>query len=226
MEMSVRCDKRVHRHRAAGFSLLELSAVLAILSVLASYHYPALQRHLEMRAVEQTSAGVRLVAELAISYYQQHQRWPTDFQTLGRALGLEHSLVNRNGFGYPYALEIFMEQLAIVTQVGNHTQAQQLQQLLRPLASVVSTTVTVVVPSPGTESTHLALLPLDGSRSMAGTFNLGGQSIVNVHSLSTTGQAVVNVRNHDGTGRLSADIVEADQFSVVELRAQRFIYEP
>ena len=225
--MSARCAEWPRRRRAAGFTLLELTVVLGILSVLASYHYPALQRRLETQAVEQTAAGARLVAELAISYYQQQQHWPADLDAMGRALGLEQALVNRNGFGYPYAVEVFMErQLAIVTRVDTGAQARQLQQLLRPLASVVSTTVTVIVPSPGTESTHLALLPLDGSRAMAGALDLGGHAITNAQAISTTGQAVVSVRNQDGTGRLSADVVEADKLSVVEFRAQRFIYEP
>ncbi len=225
--MSVLCTEALRYRRVAGFSLLELSAVLGILSLLASYYYPALQRRLESQAIEQTAAGAKLVAELAISYYQQHQHWPTDLNVMEQALGLEGSLVNRNGFGNPYSIEIFMErQLAIVTQVDSDAQALQLQQLLRPLASVVSATVTVIVPGPGTENTHLSLLPLDGSRPMTGHLDLGGHAIANTQSISTTGQAVVSVRNRDGTGRLSADVVEADQLSVTEFRAQRFIYAP
>ncbi len=212
--------------RQRGYTLVEMALVLALLAMIAGYTYPALQRQLERRAVQNTATGIGSFGQLALQYHALEKHWPDDLDTLLQHFSLQGNFRNRNGFGRVYQLDVTAGgQLAVRTRTDTREQALSLQRLTRPLSVAQGTSVTVSFPPPGSEEAHLALLPRDGSRPMLGDLDLNRRAVHNLSALSTTGTARVRIRNAAGTAHLSADSIDAGALHVDTLRAGEFLYK-
>jgi len=212
--------------RCPGYTLVEMALALALLSMITGYTYPALQRQLERRAVDNTAQGIGAFAQLASQYHVQERRWPDDLDTLLQHFSLQENFRNRNGFGRVYSLGVTAGgQLAVHTRTDTREQALSLQRLMRPLSTARGTSVTVSFPPPGSEAAHLGLLPRDGSRPMLGDLDLNHRAVHNLSALSTTGTARVRIRNAAGTAHLSADSIDASALHVDILPAGEFLYQ-
>ena len=67
----------LQRHKQ-GFSLIELSIVMAIIAILASSIIPIAIRSIQIRAGEKTALEMAMIQEASRNYYIDHKSWPAE----------------------------------------------------------------------------------------------------------------------------------------------------
>ena len=202
------------RARQHGFTLIELSLVLAVIAVLAQGYFLWKQSVLQEAIVTRTVNGLVQIDEALYAYRIDQGVWPTNISELTTYLpnlqNVTDANAGANGVGLPYSIRSQGLGLVIETQLLTEAQARAVARAF-PNSGVIdpdTATVSVGIPLPGLESAHSALMHIDGSRQMTGDLDLGGQdlhragdiesdSISNNGVLSTAALSVTGVHNKD-----------------------------
>jgi prepilin-type N-terminal cleavage/methylation domain-containing protein len=130
-----------------GFSLLEMSCVLIVMSILASCIIPVLTRSFLDKAGDKVSLDISAIEESARAFFITNGSWPASINSLQSENFLPTTWNALNPFGNPYSISINGSVFSVSTQVINGSQIAITSRL--PVSSVSGTTVSSSIPPPG-----------------------------------------------------------------------------
>ena len=165
--------------QAHGFTLVEMTLVLAILGVLLQGFFAWKQSTLHDDIIRKTVAGFALIDEALYAYRVDQGIWPGDITALSAYLP---TFQNTNGIGHPYAIRRAAGGLIISTQMDTTEQQVAVAAEFPANGQLTGTTgVEVGIPLPGLESAHAALLHKSGgpTQAMQGNLHLALHDIKN-----------------------------------------------
>ena len=195
--------------RQSGFSLMELVITLALFSILAGTLQLSITRRLvddiERDRAEQAAEEIYRLANAAQHYSINEGEWPqetllcegayAELNSKGLLKGAPRlsSYLDSKGDQIAYGLSCDSTHFTIATITEDAEQAATLAQRV-PGASSSGTTVTVHYPKPADAPAAAGeFMPLDGSASPTGTWDLGNQYLFGARDVATeTGQTLVN----------------------------------
>ena len=131
-----------------GFSLIELSIGVLLLSILISAVVPNFVMGIRQDAAKKTAVEIAQIQEAARKYYVDKGKWPTDFPTLAAGyLDPTWSATNLNPFGNPYSISISSPNLTVQTKIP--TDVNQVVAANLQMVNVTGQTVQSSVTPPG-----------------------------------------------------------------------------
>lgn len=174
--------------RQSGYSLLEMTIVMAVIGVLLQGFFALKQDLMDEAAVKRTVEGFALIDEALYAHRTALGSWPASIDALSSYLP---NFQNTNGVGRLYSIRREGSGIVISTEMKN-----TLQQVAVASEFPVNgqtgdgTTVSIGLPLPGLESAHSQLLHLRGG-TMQGNINMNNRSITNIrdaraHNLYST----------------------------------------
>lgn len=169
----------VFRPQPYGFTLVEMTLVLAILGVLLQGFFAWKQSILHDDIIRKTVAGFALIDEALYAYRVNQGVWPSNIVALSAYLP---TFQNTNGAGHPYAIRSAPGGLIISTQMETTEQQVAVVAEFPANGQLTGTTgVEVGIPLPGLESAHATLLHKSGgpAQAMQGHLYLGQHDIKN-----------------------------------------------
>ena len=147
--------RNIIKKNVEGFTLLEMTIVIILLTAILSAVAPSLTRDFLNKAALKTSLDINAIQNAALAYYVKNNTWPssitptgvlpaTDLETTGF---LPKGWNAINPFGNAYVSSINGSDLTISTQVINGSQVYITNQL--PMSSYSGSSVSSSVPPPG-----------------------------------------------------------------------------
>ena len=138
-----------------GFTLLEMTVVLIVLTILTSAAIPTLTRVFLNKAEDKISLDINAVEDGALAYFVKNNSWPTSITPTGvtpptdlESNGFLPTGWNAvNPFGYSYTTSTSGSVFTVSTQVVNGSQVVIMNQL--PASSYSGNIVSSSVPPPG-----------------------------------------------------------------------------
>lgn len=217
------CENMDHE---GGFTLLELTVVLAVISALAGGWYQWKQSVLRESAAQRTADGIVLIEEALYSYRLDKRPAPVDpafpYEWPGSLSALDPYLPGiadgRNGVGQPYdiippsAPVMRTTPIKIKTNMLTAERAEDVARLF-PLNGKIGTLdtpplaatwVVVIVPVPGHEAAREAMLARDGAKDMRGDLDMGDHNIVGVEDEILIGGEGLNTDDVNLLNQMSA----------------------
>ena len=201
------------RARQRGFSLLEVTVALLLLSILAGTVQLSMTRRqveaLEHDRIEHAAGDFYRFAQAAQRHAARTGKWPNEDRSCANALaqlttaGLLKGVTAASDFlnnqePRPYALSCDANHFTIGLTTETTLQAARLERKL-PGSQRTGTTVNASYPkplgdgSPGGGAGSGAYMPLDGSATPTATWNMGNQYMFGVRDVvSATGQTLAN----------------------------------
>lgn len=199
--MTLKFIRQINR----GFSLLELTIVLIIITILASAIVPQLINGYLIKAANKTALDMSSIEEASRSYYIANNNWPTNIAALqtGNYLPLTWNVINPFGLSasmpsnYTYNISSIGSTLTVSTYVP--IAAEPIIQNLLPVTSVSGNTIYSSVSVPGGASSLQTgtILPWPSNNLPVG-FILCDGSIYNIAAYPAL--AVVLSNNFGGDG--------------------------
>lgn len=193
----------IQRNTQAGFTLMEMTLVMAVMIGIAVVALPKIQQETDHLLVDKATEEMRMWLEAGMAYYRDTGSWPGDTSVLVTG-GYMPSGSATGPWGSSYTLAPAAGRLQITYDAGEQKFAERISAEL-PLASVAGSVVTAEIVVPGTELVHDALLPRDGSRPMTGTLDMAGNDIadagtVNANTFDASNEIVTPImRDKDDT---------------------------
>ena len=210
----------------SGFTLLELTIALAVISALASGWYQWKQSVLRESIAQRTADGIVLIEEALYSYRLDERPTPIDptfpYEWPGSLSALDPYLpgiaAGRNGVGQSYDIIPALAPVMRTTPIKIKTDmltAQRAEDVARlfPLNGRIGTLdtpplpaswVVVIVPVPGHEAAREAMLARDGAKDMRGDLDMGDHNIVGVDNEIVIGGQGLNTDDVDLLNQMSA----------------------
>lgn len=166
--------------RQGGFSLIEVSFVIAVTGLLLQGYFEWKQRMLDEAVIQKTVQGFALVSEALYAYRVARKAWPNQLSSL--ATYLPH-FQNVNGIGKSYQIRIFGQGMIISTEMETSMQQQAVVASFPVNSQAVGLVgVEMGIPRPGFETAHSQLLHRGGgsSQAMFGSLHVGGYTLTDV----------------------------------------------
>lgn len=167
-----------------GFSLIELSIVLFLLSVVAGSVIPNFVLGIRQQAAKKTALEVSQIQEAARKYYIDKGSWPSDFPTLAaNYLDPTWSAANSNPFGQQYSVSPSGSNLNVVTIIPHDVSAvtgANLQGVtITPIVGTQNDTFQSFLTPPGAQSVLLpgTIIPWASTLIPSGYLLCNGQSV-------------------------------------------------
>ena len=209
-----------------GFTLLELTVVLAVIAALAGGWYQWKQSVLRESIAQRTADGIVLIEEALYSYRLDERPAPVDpnfpYEWPGSLADLEPYLPGiangRNGVGQSYDIIppvipiMRTTPIKITTDMLTAERAEDVARLF-PLNGRIgsldtpplpATQVVVTVPVPGHEAAREAMLARDGTKDMWGDLDMGDHNIVGVDDEIEIGGEGLNTQDVNLLNQMSA----------------------
>ncbi len=218
--------KNENPNHESGFTLLELTIALAVISALASGWYQWKQSVLRESITQRTVDGIVLIEEALYSYRLDQRPTPVDpafpYEWPGVLSALDPYLPGiasgRNGVGQPYDLIAPIAPVMRTTPIKIKTDMLTVERAedvarLFPLNGRIGTLdtpplgatwVVVIVPVPGHEAAREAMLARDGAKAMRGDLDMGTHNIVGVNDEITIGGEGLNTNDVNLLNQMSA----------------------
>ena len=210
----------------SGFTLLELTIALAVISALAGGWYQWKQTVLRESIAQRTADGIVLIQEALYSYRLDARPVPIDpdfpYEWPGTLAVLDPYLpgiaAGLNGMGQNYAIipplaaVMRTTPIKIVTDLLTDEKAEDVARLF-PLNGKIGSLdtppraaheVVVIVPVPGHEVAREAMLARDGAKDMLGDLDMGNNNIVGVDDEIVIGGQQLNTGDVDLLNQMSA----------------------
>ena len=210
----------------SGFTLLELTIVLAVISALAGGWYQWKQTVLRESIAQRTADGIVLIEEALYSYRLEQRPTPVDpafpYEWPGTLAALDPYLpgiaAGRNGVGQTYNIippqtpVMRTTPIKITTNMLTVQRAEDVARLF-PLNGKIGTLdtpplqaewVVVIVPVPGHETAREAMLTRDGAKDMRGDLDMGDHNIVGVDDEIVIGGQGLNTDDVNLLNQMSA----------------------
>ena len=214
------------RDYESGFTLLELTIALAVISALAGGWYQWKQTVLRESVAQRTADGIVLIQESLYSYRLDIRPTPIDptfpYEWPGSMSALDPYLpgiaAGRNGMGQTYNLIPPLAPVMRTTPIKISTDmltAEKAEDVARlfPLNGKIgpldtpplpASWVVVIVPVPGHEVAREAMLARDGAKDMRGDLDMGNNNIVGVDNEIVIGGQPLNTDDVNLLNQMSA----------------------
>lgn len=152
------------RLRHAGFTLVEVALVMAILSLLAAAVVPVAVRQVELQFAQRTGREVSLIQEAAKWFYVDQRQWPASIAELQAGGYLNPSWNGLTPWGEPYALTRTSASFSVSAPVPAGVEGQVQQLVVTPSTATqgANVVVTSTVPIPGREASLAMLVHKEG----------------------------------------------------------------
>jgi len=168
-----------------GFSLIELSIGLFLLSVIAGSVIPNFVLGIRQQAAKKTALEVSQIQEAARKYYIDKGSWPSDFPTLAaNYLDPTWSAANSNPFGQQYSVSPSGSNLNVVTIIPHDVSAvtgANLQGVtITPIVGTQNDTFQSFLTPPGAQSVLLpgTIIPWASTSIPSGYLLCNGQPVL------------------------------------------------
>ena len=142
-------------NREYGFTVIEISFVLVVLSMLAVYARVDLREHLERETLDATVNDLHSLREMALSYYSYHKHWPDRMEQLDDWLqGADIRTKSPLGFDYHLTVDDVGTSSATITRLrvamatAGTQRARNLQDLMGVWAVAEQSTLTMNILPP------------------------------------------------------------------------------
>lgn len=141
-----------------GFSLLEMTVVLIIITILASAVIPQFVKGYQVNAANKTALDISAIEEASRAYYVANNSWPANIAALQAGNYLPASWNGINPFGYSasnpssYAYSLSSSGALLTVSTSVPVSAQPIIQNLLPVTSVSGNTINSSAPVPGATS--------------------------------------------------------------------------
>jgi len=145
----------MNRQGKKGFSLLEMTVVLIIITILASAVIPQFIRGYTVSAANKVALDVSAIEEASRKFYIDNNSWPTNIAALQSGNYLPSSWNAINPFGYSaaipstYGYNISSSASVLTVSTTVPVAAEPIIQTLLPVTSVSGTTINSSVSVPG-----------------------------------------------------------------------------
>lgn len=178
-------------HRNKGFTLVEMSIALAIMTILTVATVPYLQTKMDTLRAEKTADEMKAWLEAGMAYYSANGAWPADTSVLVAANYMPASAVT-NPWGNAYSVQVVGANFEVQTDFNKYG---DLGASRLPLSSKTGNTVTAQVVVPGTETAHSRLLNRYGDNNqnvMQAPLDMNGNTVTNASTVQAkAGQTLV-----------------------------------
>lgn len=213
----------MNRKPVAGFTLIEMTLVMAIAAVLGSVALPRAQQGYKLRLVEKTAVEVHYIQSAAKNYHRDTGNWPASIADLQSTGYLPAGWTPNDPWGNAYAVSNNGTTFSVDAALpAEYTKALQ-SYLPNTTVDTTTNTVTSTTPLPGDEPSHDALLPRDGSRDMTGDLVIN-KDTPSVKLYDTVSGLSSWVRNVGGVFKVqndsNTDLLTVDQAGNANLTGQ------
>ncbi len=179
--MTLKLNKKLE----GGFSLLEMTVVLIIITILASAVIPQFIRGYTVSAANKVALDMSAIEESSRAYYIAKNGWPSNIAALQSGNYLPSTWNGINPFGYSsatpstYAYNISSTSSLLTVSTNVPVAAQPIIQNLLPVSSVSGSTVYSSVPPPGSMSVMPtgSIMPWPSNSLPAGFLWCNGQTV-------------------------------------------------
>ena len=177
--------------RAAGYSLLELTIVLALIGAAAQGYYVWKGRLMDEAAVERTVDAIARIDEALIAHRLDLGAWPANINALTAHLPHFQPV---NGVGFPFAIRPSGTSLILETEMLNERQRTALVNAFPANGTAAGDPLGTCDPPPGCEfelgvgipgleTSHQALFLQDGSEPFLGNLDMDGNQMENASAV-------------------------------------------
>lgn len=130
-----------------GFSLLEMSVVMAVVTILTTAIAPVFIKQIEIKAGEKSAQEISIIQESARKYYVDNNTWPATINDLKNGGYINPSWTAANPWGFQYTVA----NNTLTFSVSNQVPSQWVNLLVRalPSSSYLANIVTSSIPPPG-----------------------------------------------------------------------------
>jgi|GEM_PF-6855728 len=147
--------RNIYISNGAGFSLLEMSLAVCIMTALLTYAIPSMYRDYLNRAGRKTALEMQNIQDAARAYFIVKGSWPSSINVPPFDLASNGFLPSTwspvNPFGNSYMVAMNGSYFSVSTQVRDGAQAAIINRL--PSGTNVGNTVTSSIPVPGASTT-------------------------------------------------------------------------
>ena len=142
--------KNISMTNKKGFTLIELSIVMAVLAILAGSITPIFIKKIQVKAAEKTALEISAIEQGALAYYVANNAWPGNIQALQHTGYVNPSWNANNPWQNPYSVSSTQNSFTVSTTVPTEWTSLVARDL--PTSSVLQNSVSSTVPSPGSLS--------------------------------------------------------------------------
>jgi len=182
-----RWKKRRPAGRAAGYTLLEISVVLTVLSAVALMWLHQAQQEAARLRVVRTAEEMRQILEAGMLYHLRHSRdsliWPDNVAELASGGYLPHHPISPYGTEYQLPQATGGPAMQVMVETHSPGEAEAIASML-PMSFTSGTEVGSSVVRPGMEIVNSMFYLLDGTRPLQGDMDVGGNSLRNLDEIS------------------------------------------
>ncbi|WP_020208908.1 competence type IV pilus major pilin ComGC [Gilvimarinus chinensis] len=175
--------------RSKGFTMIELTAALAVLGLIALFAIPKVEEEWAERIVNNAASQVHDVLTAARRHRLDTQAWPNNVGALVSGGYLSSSMAAAP-LGGSYTFNHVGDDFEVQFSAAQSVYANRLLARLPYARRIGVANVATVIPIPGHEVSYAALddkyYHRDGSRELTGTFAGGDQDAVNLRNIEMT----------------------------------------
>ncbi len=175
--------------RSKGFTMIELTAALAVLGLIALFAIPKVEEEWAERIVNNAASQVHDVLTAARRHRLDTQAWPNNVGALVTGGYLSSSMAAAP-LGGSYTFNQVGDDFEVQFSAAQSVYANRLLARLPYARRIGVANVATVIPIPGHEVSYAALddkyYHRDGSRELTGTFAGGDQDAVNLRNIEMT----------------------------------------
>ncbi len=196
-----------------GFSLMEVTIAMAIVTILAGAALPKVFELYESRLIERTATEAHYLQEAAKNYYTATGSWPADVAALQATGYIPSGWTPNNPWGYAYAVSNNGTSFSVSVRMPTKYNQALNTYLPNVVVDIPTDTTTTTTPIPGMEPSLSAFVMTDGSRPMTGDLRVNKTTpAVNLVDAATSlGMLVSNdsgsllIKNNSGGSVMSVD---------------------
>ena len=141
-----------------GFTLIELTIVMAIVTVLLGTAAPVAVKRVQIAYAQKAAQEMNILEDAAKNYYATNDTWPNTAQDLKDDGYLSSTWVAKNAWGNDYVLTPAADGKSFSVESDVPADLQGVLLAALPQSSSAAGTVTSVIPIPGEEASLAALV--------------------------------------------------------------------
>jgi len=142
-------------NKSKGFTLLEMTIVLAIMGVLFATASVRFAKNIEIKAAEKTAREMKVIQDAAKAYYVDNSAWPGTIDDLKTGGYLASAWITNNPSGNAYNISTSGSSFEVSTDLS--TDLHGVITANMPQVTTSGDTATSTIPIPGSESSSASI---------------------------------------------------------------------